>query len=658
MHIIKEDVLYHALFYIANSSIEIEDIVMLYLLLLILSFLYAVMKSNFLFFLLLFVSASTFSQDVESYPKSLLMALGGVDDFTSHGTQPHLSFDIESSSNCGDCHGGFTAMASDDTYMPFPTWAGSMMANATRDPLFWAAVDIANNDLPGVGDFCIRCHTPTGFYAGHTKDATGNMSYANGCELTGTVISSESKLNDYQGVTCHFCHRQEAKGPANEPIIQENSNVWLDDTECDNPDSTSFGPCRKGPYTQPLSIPHEWEYSSFVKQGEFCGSCHNVSSPEILNNGVLTIAKTLIDETGVDTGLAMPIERTFSEWKQSLYSDSFFQESFETTIENTSINTTCQDCHMPQATDPNARACSFNNAGARFGDLKTHEFAGGNSWMPLVLRNQYGAGLDNSGSLSRTDAFNRTIVSALDMLQNKSATIELSVISSTPTQGQVNVKVTNLTGHKLPTGYPEGRRMWINLQVKDAGDNMIFESGAYDIATAELTEAGAKVYEAQQGQWDAMGNTCVFEVAGNKQFHFALNNCILKDNRIPPLGFLGGNDIETKPVGIVYPARPGFPNQTVNFDETLYNFTIPMGTPLPLTITATLKYQTASKDYIEFLDNESTNNMIPSENTLCNRSQTVGPANQSRSAFMKTLWENNGKSAPVDMVSSTIQISE
>ena len=114
--------------------------------------------------------------------------------------------------------------------------------------------------------------------------------------------------------------------------------------------------------------------------------------------------------------------------------------------------------------------------------------------------------------------------------------------------------------------------------------------------------------------------------------------------------------IEMKPVGASYPFRPGSSSQQlVNYDETTYNITIPNGTTLPISVTATLKYQTASKDYIEFLATEST---TPSENQLCNRTQTVGPSDQSRSAFMQTLWENNGKSAPVDMVSFTINITE
>jgi len=586
----------------------------------------------------------------------------GVTDFTPHGTQPGLSFDIDPASGCGDCHGSgtFGSEPEDLDTMPYPTWAGSMMANATRDPLFWAAVDIANQDIPGVGDFCIRCHTPLGFYEGNTKDGTSNPDFPNGCELSGDVVARESKLNDYQGVTCHFCHRQEPLGPNGEAQIFENSNVWIDDVACDSPGSSNFGPCRKGPYndydTNPDvgTPPHPWKFSNYVNKAEMCGSCHNVSSPEVLTNGVLTIAKTLINNNGVDTGVAMPIERTFDEWRSSQFADLIYKDGFggdiSTEIPNLVKGQTCQDCHMPKSESLDARACVFNPLGARVDNLNTHEFAGGNSWMPQVLKSEYGADLDEE-TFSRSDAFDRTTSSALDMLQNKSAIISTEILSTTVNQVSANVRVTNLTGHKLPSGYHEGRRMWINVVATDNNGAVIFESGAYNSTTSELNETGAKIYESIQGIWDG-NNTCVTEENGNKMFHFVLNNCIAKDTRIPPLGFTGASDIQLMPVGITYPPRPGHPTQTVNYDDTIYNIAVPNGTPLPITVTATLKYQTASKEYIEFLDAEST---TASENDLCNRTQTVGPANQSRGAFMKSLWENNGKSAPVDMVSSSTQ---
>ena len=47
--------------------------------------------------------------------------------------------------------------------------------------------------------------------------------------------------------------------------------------------------------------------------------------------------------------------------------------------------------------------------------------------------------------------------------------------------------MTNNTGHKLPTGYPEGRRMWLNLRAYDDDGELIYESGAYDPATGRGT---------------------------------------------------------------------------------------------------------------------------------------------------------------------------
>ena len=42
----------------------------------------------------------------------------------------------------------------------------------------------------------------------------------------------------------------------------------------------------------------------------------------------------------------------------------------------------------------------------------------------------------------------------------------------------------NLAGHKLITGYPEGRRMWLHVVARDGDDATVFESGAYDVDTA------------------------------------------------------------------------------------------------------------------------------------------------------------------------------
>ena len=96
------------------------------------------------------------------------------------------------------------------------------------------------------------------------------------------------------------------------------------------------------------------------------------------------------------------------------------------------------------------------------------------------------------------DRIGRTKALALDMLQNRSATVEITVDSEVPEGEALNtqVKITNTAGHKLPTGYSEGRRMWINVEARDGQGTLIWESAPYNSATGVLTEDGqAKVYD-------------------------------------------------------------------------------------------------------------------------------------------------------------------
>lgn len=563
-------------------------------------------------------------------------------DFTPHGTQPGLNYSMVGAASCNGCH---QDVSQPDYYafMPWGSWSGSLMANATRDPLFWAALDIANNDFPGAGDFCLRCHTPNGWLAGRVKNGIGGE---DGCDLTGDLISADSSANDYQGVSCQFCHRLDPEGPAGE-AHRTGGDFWLDDEDCDG----AGEPCRKGPYDYTdgggSTPPHAWVKSSFVEEGQFCGTCHDVSSPET-DEGVL---KTLILADGTDTGIAFPVERTYSEWQQSLFADLIFDDRLgdqSTTAPAISKGQTCQSCHMPVSEDPDALACVFDAPGRRTGELPVHRLVGGNTWIPQVLKGEYGG----PGQLDRETAFDNTTQWATELLQS-AAELDVTLGTIAADVLPVTVKVTNLSGHKLPTGYAEGRRMWIHVEARDNNDAVIFESAAYNGATGELTIDGqAKLYEVVHGEWDSDSSTCVTHDGSNRrQFHFVLSDCIALDNRIPPLGFTGANDLETQPVGYSYPSNPD--GTLVNYDETSYAIAVPAATPLPVTVTAKLYFQTSSREYIEFLRDQAIDNSFPSENTMCDRTWSDGPADKSRGQFMYDLWEAYDRSPPVEMASSS-----
>ena len=171
----------------------------------------------------------------------------------------------------------------------------------------------------------------------------------------------------------------------------------------------------------------------------------------------------------------------------------------------------------------------------------------------------------------------------------RAATLNLSVEEDAG-QKIVTVRAINETGHKLPTGYPEGRRMWLNLKAYSATGALLFESGAYDPATGILTEdSSIKVYEVKQGLTPEMAAFVGLDTGPT--FHFALNNTTIKDNRIPPRGYTVAafDQVGMRPVGADY-------EDGQFWDDTEY---IVPGTASR--IVATLYYQLSSGEYIEFL---------------------------------------------------------
>jgi hypothetical protein len=191
--------------------------------------------------------------------------------------------------------------------------------------------------------------------------------------------------------------------------------------------------------------------------------------------------------------------------------------------------------------------------------------------------------------------------------------------------GQLAVRIVNQTGHKLPSGYSEGRRMWINVRFFDVGHQQIGEVGSYDLATATLNPAGTKVYQARLGL-DAQQSAATGVPAG-ESFHFVLNNTVISDNRIPPRGFTnaGFAAIQSPAIGASYAEEQ-------YWDDTY--FPIPAGAA---SATVTTYHQTSSREYMEFLRDENTTN------------------NDGQVAYNQ--WVQTGKSAPKLMQSVSIDFA-
>ena len=119
---------------------------------------------------------------------------------------------------------------------------------------------------------------------------------------------------------------------------------------------------------------------------------------------------------------------------------------------------------------------------------------------------------------------------------------------------------------------------------------MVYESGVYDPATASLIpDSDLKIYEAKQGLTPELG--ALLGLPAGESFHFVLNNTVIKDNRIPPRGYTQARFDRPglRPVGATYPDGQ-------YWDDTVY--TLPQNS---VRVSATLYYQTSSKEYIDFL---------------------------------------------------------
>jgi hypothetical protein len=170
--------------------------------------------------------------------------------------------------------------------------------------------------------------------------------------------------------------------------------------------------------------------------------------------------------------------------------------------------------------------------------------------------------------------------------------------------------------------------MWIQLKGFDSQNVLIYESGAYDPATGELTrDPDLRLYEAELGISSAL--TGALGLPRGPSFHFVLNDSICKDNRIPPRGFTNAGFAQVQAT----PVDPGWPGPGPRYadgqhwDSAAYD--LPGAT---VRVEVTLYYQTTSKDYITFLQQENTTG-------------TIGDV-------MYAAWESHGRAAPVAMVTA------
>jgi hypothetical protein len=450
-----------------------------------------------------------------------------------------------------------------------------------------------------------------------------------------------------------------------------------------------------GPYTNAPSN-HQSMGSVFHRSPDFCGTCHDVSNPGVGNlahnfgaqPAFLTtetvIADGSINESPKDyTNKAafrnLPyqygiVERTFSEYKASLIPQTLVRNYLDLPADlqggaleaaynsalvagtggnyedNTDRYFSCQTCHMRPVS---GYGCNKDPVFRK--DLPLHDMAGGNYWMPDVILYLNSQGKLRLGSRLSYNQINALLAGKLRAMEQLSLAATLSVNGD-------DLRVFNHTGHKLISGFPEGRRMWLNIKWFDNSENLIREDGAYgplfdgngnpvyDPLTGsvqvesitDLHDPNTNIYEAHYGitkEWaqQLMGvNPAYGDIAlsynrlngqpdyylkdladldnldtEHESFHFVLNNTVIKDNRIPPFGM----DYEDARLRNVLPVPSnqynGNPGRTFDYFDILKMKPPPSATHAEIE----LLYQPTSYEYQLFLlkANQKTNSFLANE---------------------------------------------
>ncbi|MCK5091389.1 MAG: dockerin type I repeat-containing protein, partial [Gammaproteobacteria bacterium] len=552
-------------------------------------------------------------------------------------------------------------------------------------------------DFDGSGDLCIRCHTQGGWFAGNSTPTDGSAL---------TTAQADA------GVECDLCHRMtnpdgsEHAGIQNTPFIANDGG---------NPAEGFYGGTQTvispvsnlklGPYAD-AEPKHDFLESQFHRSVDFCGTCHDVSNPvtgDLAHNNGAQVPLPAGSFSGIPGDAVQNkaafknppykygvVERTYSEYKAGLLSQTLVSDftSLPADLQAGSIDRaynaalaagtggnyedgtpryfSCQTCHMQPVEGYGA-----NKQGIPLRkDLPLHDLTGGNYWIPQVM--QY---MDTNSTLilggtltaAKKAALDAGVLRAKSNLENAGS---LSVTGNT-------IKVTNLTGHKLISGYPEGRRMWLNIKWYDSNNNLVREDGAYGPITAkingidtqvntilDLDGTNTRIYEvhgAISQEWSsqliALGystsmpvgfdrvtgnvNYTLGQVAGqapgtyHETFHFVLNNQVVKDTRIPPYG-MDYDESRKRNILPVPATQYGNPSSGGSFnywDEVSLN--PPTGA---VTATINLLYQPTSWEYIQFLDRANTGHVAFLANEGAN---------------LLDAWLNTGMAEPHIMASTT-----
>lgn len=473
---------------------------------------------------------------------------------------------------CGVCHNGMIDDEGEDVSIE-NAWETSVMAQSARDPYWRAKAAATLHRYPElsheVNQVCTRCHAPMANEAA-IKDGVE-------LEMFGeTAFSQDNKYYDHamDGVSCTLCHQMEDDG-----------NLGTEAGNSGNFSIAEFPAGEKenrpayGQYADPIGAymvansDFTPVYGAHMSDSAMCATCHDLKTHKLDENG-----------NAIDGPLEAGFQeqQTFTEWENSDYRDGG------------PLAASCQACHMPEIETTVTLASSGTDI--RRSGFREHTFLGANTVMLDMFENYKDfLGIEAEGfpqAIERNREFLKT-----------SADLEIVGTRSEEDAFVVTLKITNNTGHKLPSGYPS-RRVFVQLAVTDDNGSVIFESGKVNSDGSIVGNDGDRNFNNFEPHYNSVVNenqVLIFEaIMGNARgetTHSLVEGIrYLKDNRLTPKGFVkatANNDIAV----IGRAANDG------NFDNggDLFEYRIPVTSAGTYQIVANLIYQPFAYGHLEFL---------------------------------------------------------
>ena len=575
---------------------------------------------------------------------------------------------------------------------PFGEWRWSPMGLAGRDPVFYAQLESeiefvksffkddpakVAEKIKAINNTCFKCHGVMG--KRRLDDDHGGLDKGNfESDLVYATYDSANKKDAYiygalarDGVSCMACHRIIEDNPSKpdaDPFVNFLKTKITGNFTTGNP-AELFGPFQDNEIvTDPMnnSLGIKPKHNAYIKESRMCGNCHTINLP-------------LMDNPDADPNKPHLEQVTYLEWLNSGYQNE---------VGTNSKAQTCQNCHMPTKYTNFAGSLNiptiqqpiafieddqYPQTGNRLPDEKIrvrfrdkgfarHQLQGLNITL-LQMFQQFMSPYKSNGTnilaneilgvrqndyMSGLDDLSTAIDAFMQQAQNSTAEVSVSEPAISNQKLIADVKVTNKTGHRFPSGVgfrraflefrvvdkDTGKTVWcsgctneLGVIVKGDGSSERLPSELFDFYT-DGTKPATLDYPTACNQttpqhyqrhffWDPQKNTgSAITRQDQVQIYEELNLNILcvmttsflrrdyqlKDNRLLPFGWTSTGPLKADktpyiPAEYLHETHPvkvgGDPSYADGSGTNVLRYEIPLGalTAKNLTVTATLYYQ-------------------------------------------------------------------